>query len=524
MEHIVLYSSQVYLSEDNTDPDSYIAKFVICDFGRNKNGVSLNRDGIESWLSTLKIKPLVGKIKMRYDGTYDFTGHNMKKVTKIDDNGNQYEEVEFDTDAFGTFYDIAIETINDKEMIVASCKIWKRFSKACDVIIRRIQNGTLHTSWEIAIEKSHQGIVDGFMTKIIDVGRFIGHCLLGENVSPAYDSSGLLEIASTTYDVEFAEALSQDMISHGLDKLNNQEKEDCILKKDEKNIVSSEKDVDEVPIDNTVSMENTEETANVKETSDAENPENTKETSEETPVGSEESDKSEHVETEISALTAYDLRNKLNRACRDKYKDWCWVSFLFPEEHEVWCEYDGESELDYLKFTYSVENDEITVSEPEKVKLSVSPLTIDTTIAEYEKTIAEKDELIIKTSSEISSLKSENTELSQYKEKFTQLEQEKVEAELAEKKETLISSVIKSGQITREEIKSSEELSGYVDNLDKASLMAIVGERVIASIENKPEQKVETVEVSNVHVTSNLNNDDDETVDGTSIMRKFLHK
>ena len=51
MDNIVFYSDQVYLSE-NSNPDSYIAKFIICDFGRNKNGVSLNRDGIEDWLAT----------------------------------------------------------------------------------------------------------------------------------------------------------------------------------------------------------------------------------------------------------------------------------------------------------------------------------------------------------------------------------------------------------------------------------------------------------------------------------------
>ena len=199
---------------------------------------------------------------------------------------------------------------------------------------------------------------------------------------------------------------------------------------------------------------------------------------------------------------------------------------MFPEEHVVWCEYDeAESELDYLKFTYSVENDDVTVSDPEKVKLSVIPSQINSTVSEYEKTIAEKDDLIVKASSEITSLKSENTELSQYKEKFTQMEQEKMAAELAQKKEDLIASVCKSGQITREEIEASEEFSGYVDNLDKKSLMAIVGERLSASVDGKTENNVETSETkSDVHVASNLNNEDDDVVDKVSIMRNFLRK
>lgn len=542
MEHITLYSSQVYLAEDNSNPDSYIAKFIICDFGRNKNGVSLNRDGIEDWLATLKNKPLVGKIKMKYDGTYDFTGHNMKLVNKIDEDGNKYQEVEFDTDAFGTFFDVSIETINDQEVIVASCEIWKRFTKACEIIVSRIKDGTLHTSWEIAIEKSHQGIVDGLMTKIIDVGRFIGHCLLGKQVSPAYDSSGLLEIASTNYDVEFAEALSQDIISQGLDK-NNQEKEENILKKDENITLSADENVEEVTETEEATVEKSTDTETSENTTETENSGDTSEEKDKDDDDNDDKDDDNEVEdkedgeckkkkasastesTETSALTSYDLRRKLSEECRKKVNDWCWVTYLFPEEKEVWCEYDGDSELDYLKFTYTVENDEVSVSDPIKVTLTVSVKDINSTISEYEKTIAEKDDLIVKASSEITSLKSENTELSQYKEKFTKMEQEKVDAELAQKKEDLIASVIKSGQITREEIETSEELSGYVDNLDKKSLMAIVGERLSASVDSKTEDNVETSETkSDVHVASNLNNEDDEVVDKASIMRNFLRK
>lgn len=457
-------------------------------------------------MPTLKNKPLVGKIKLRYDGTYDFTGHNMKKIKKVDEQGNEYYEVEFDTDAFGTFFDVGIEKINDIEYIVASCEIWKRFSKACEIIIKRIKEGTLHTSWEISVEQSSQGIVDGLMTKIIQVGRFIGHCLLAKDVSPAYDSSGLLEIASTNYDIEFAEALSQDIIGQGLDIKNEAKEENNLQKKNETN-VAEEETVVESSVADTIEVITDNETS--EKTKNNEN--------------AEHNDKTEGTET--SALTEYDLRKKIREACRTKLGKWCWISFHFPVEKEVWLEVDDrESELDFVKITYSVENDVVTVSEPTDVKLTVSVKDINTTVSEYEKTIAEKDELIIKASSEITSLKSENTELSQYKEKFTQMEQEKVAAELAQKKEDLIVSVIKSGQITREEIEKSEEFSGYVENLDKKSLMAIVGERLSASVDKKNETEVETSETKNdVHVASNLNVED-ETVDGASIMRNFLRK
>lgn len=486
MENITFYSSEVYLSEENSNPDSYIAKFIICDFGRNKNGVALDRSTIETWMQTIKNKPLVGKVKLRYDGTYDFSGHNMKKVQKTDEHGNKYEEIEFDTDAFGSFFDIGIEIFNDKECIVASCEIWKRFSKACEIIIKRIQEGSLHTSWEIAVEKSKQGIVDGLMTKIITAGRFFGHCLLAKNVSPAYNSSGLVEIASTNYDSEFAVALSQDIISQGLDIEKSEVKEEKYLQKEIKtNVTEKIKDVTSTTI---------------------------------------VSDKSTSEETEISTLTEYDLRKKIREACRAKLGKWCWIAFHFPIDKEVWLEVDDrESELDFIRMTYTAENDVIVVSEPEDVRLTVSVKSINVTISEYEKTIAEKDELIIKVSSELTNLKSENTELSQYKEKFTQLEQEKVAEELKEKKESLIASVIKSGQISKKEIEDSKEFSEYVDNLDKKSLMAIVGERLSASVD-RGNRKNETSSSTTVHVASNLNSEDDTPVDKISIMRNYLKK
>ena len=495
MDNIVFYSDQVYLSE-NSNPDSYIAKFIICDFGRNKNGVALDRNTIENWMSTLKNKPLVGKIKMRYDGEYDFTGHNVREVEKVDENGNKYREVEFDTEAFGTFFDVAIETINDKEYIVASCEIWKRFTKACEIIVNRIQEGSLSTSWEISVEKSTQGIIDGLMTKIIQAGRFIGHCLLGKNVSPAYDSSGLLEIASTNYDMEFAEALSQDILSQGLDKENEA--------KEENNLQSN--------IETQVAEENVEET--VVETPVAE----TTESSTETEV-TENKD-----ETEVSQLTEYDLRKKICEACRAKLDKWCWISFHFPVEKEVWLEVDGrESELDFVRMTYTVENDTITVSDPEEVKLTVSIADVNTKIAELEADVSTKDEAIIKSGEEIARLKTEISELSPFKEKFEKAEQERIENELKEKKETIISSITKSGLITREEIEASEELKGYVENLDEKSLKAVLADRYIASLsENNTEVSETKTEVETETASTNLDGLEDEQLDVKSIMKSYF--
>ena len=337
------------------------------------------------------------------------------------------------------------------------------------------------------------------------------YCLLGSTTTPAYNGTSKAVSLSALSEQELmvAEALSQDLMGQGLD-IENEAKDENNLQNVIEINVAEEETVVETPVAETV--ENPTETSEVTET---------KET-----VESSEDKTEPTTETEVSALTEWDLRMKISQACREKVRDWCWVSYMFPEDHVVWCTYDdAESELDYLKFTYSVENDEVTVSEPEKVRLTVIPAKINEVVSEYEKTIAEKDELIVKASSEITELKAQNTELSQYKEKFTQMEQEKAEAELAQQKEELIASVVKSGQITREEIESSEELKGYVDCLDKKSLMSIVGERLTASMNEKPEKEIETSETKeDIHVSSNLNNEDDEVVDYSSVMRNFLRK
>ena len=407
MDNIVFYSNQVYMAEQ-TNPDSYIAKFVICDFNRNNNGTALDRDTIENWMGTIRHKPLVGKIKMKYDGTYDFSGHNMKVYERTDEDGNKYKEYEFDTDAFGSFIDISIETIND----------------------------------------------------------------------------------------EFAEALSQDILSQGLD-IENQAKEENDLKKT---------DVTQVAEEN---VENTVVETPVAETTDI----------------TTESDVTENNETtEVSQLTEWDLREKIGKPCKAKLDKWCWIAYHFPVEKEVWLETEGrESALDYVRMTYSVENDVVTVSEPEDVKLTVSIAEVNDKISNLENDIASKDDAIIKAGEEIANLKTEISQLTPFKEKFEIAEQERIEAEMNAKKETIIASITKSGLITKEEIESSEELKGFVDALDEKSLKAVLADRYIASLS---ENTTEISETKNETETASTNLDglEDEQVNVKSIMKNYFGK
>ena len=513
---------------------------------KNLNNVLLPYKGVEEkaleCAKSLINMPVQAKYK-KIAGKDDLGSHEMH----INPDG----EVVFDTESIGTHVDVWIEEtevttvsgeVKKLPCLYAKKRIWKRNKNFINAIKRLYESESgLGSSWEI--QTLEYTFKDGVKTLTDYV--FLSDCLLGSTTTPAYNgTSKAISLSSLTeQELMVAEALSQDIIGQGLDK-NNQEKEENILKKDENITLSANENVEEVTETEETTVEESTDRETSVNTTETENSEDTSEEKDKDDDDNDDKDDDNEVEdnedgeckkkkasastesTETSALTSYDLRRKLSEECRKKVDDWCWVTYLFPEEKEVWCEYDGDSELDYLKFTYTVENDEVSVSEPEKVRLTVVPTKINEVVSDYEKTIAEKDELIVNASSEIAELKAQNTELSQYKEKFTQIEQEKAEAELAQKKEDLIASVVKSGQVTREEIEKSEELQGYVNTLDKKSLMALVGERLSASISDKSEdENIETSETkSDVHVASNLNNEDDEVVDKASIMRNFLKK
>ena len=389
----------------------------------------------------------------------------MKKVKKKDDNGNEYIDIEFDTSAFGTFFDVSIEEIDGIEYIIASCEIWKRFSKACDVIVKRIEEGTLHTSWEIAVEEKYSKIIDGLMTSVIKIGRFIGHCLLGSDVDPAFKSSKLIEMASDSgFDFEVAEALSNDILDE-----NNKELEGNIkLSKEKLNV-------------------------------------------------------------NVSQLTECDLHNSLTEICSKELKKWCYIAFHFPIEKEIWLKGDCvDKSLDYIRIFYNVdENDNITIGDPEKITLKADVKEMDIKISELEEEISEKNDEIIKTCEEVTRLKEENSALIPFKEKFERAEQDRIENEIKLKKESLVASITKSGLITVDEISESEELSAYVNSLDEKSLKAILADRYIASLDKdlncKKNAKVDVSEKKKDDVSMNLSNsDNDDVLNAKDIVNKFI--
>ena len=484
------YSRNICCSEITEHQDHYLAKFVICDFSVNGNQVALNRDTIESWMNTLVGNPLVGKLVVAPKGELDFSGHNMKVVTRKDNDGNEYKTAEFDTDAFGSFQSVGIEKIDDTDFIVASCKIWKRYPKACATILRRIESGTLNTSWEIDVLKAHKGIVGGRMAKIIDDGVFTAHCLLGANVEPAYKCSKLLEVAETDFGLELANAYIED--TKEISNIESNEKEAKNLK------LNKDKETQTAQIENQAEIEQAEQTA-TESTNEPTTPaepdiQTSEEGGETTPptepeTGAEPAGEPESA-PETSSLTGHDLYEKLNEAVV-KFNSDMYLSEVFPEDHTIWCKKFGRymNDLDYIMFSYTVEGNEVSLSEPQNITLTVSIYEVNTKIAELNNTIASLN-------TELQSAKEEVASLTPYKDQAEKAEAEKAAAEFAQKKEDLRQYAISSKMITEAEVSEGGNYASLIENLDETGIKSVIAERCVeAAKKASAEKKIETSEV-----------------------------
>lgn len=484
MDVIKLFSShKVIISESETD--TIDAKFIICDFDPNKNDVSLNRDTIDNWKNTLEIKPLVGKVITKRNGKKDFSGHNVKIVEKLDENGKKYQDIEFDTSAFGSFYNVAIETIDDKEHIVASAKVWKRFTQAYEVIKSRATSESgIKTSWEIQVIESHLETINGKEVKVIDKGIFIGHALLGENVEPAYDSSGLLSVATN----------------------QNEERDELTiaLLNDIYQISTKEEDSNMGKV-NTSALTTRDLHQKVRE---ALNPKG---------WNSNPYYSVWEIYPEDHKILAYDI--------------------------------ERDSEDDYLVITYSIADDVVSIGESTETKLSklisertnvsisldlndtakllseketeIRQITTQKETAENE--LASKVEALLSASEKIEQLQSTVDELTPFKEQVEAAQRVVQEQEIAEKKEKLKVIASKGGYITCDEIETSEEIKEMIESLDEKGIKALIAERFIKKLEETP-AVIETSsknegEASNAK--KNINNDE-TTFDYKVTMSSYL--
>lgn len=458
MQTLVFENKFVEASESQSG-DLFL-KFVICDFDPNHNDMQLNADSeyLDECVQTLVGQPLVGKIQS-YNGVEDFTGHNKKVSYKLI-NGKLVTIVEYDTHGLGIFTEAGIEEIEGKNYITATAKLFKRFKKAKEVILRKVENQEpIYSSWEMDIEEEHK---DGSI-RVFDKWQFTAHCLLGSKegkiVAPAYDCSHITEI-------EVAE-----------------KQEDEIVVNDEflGEVISAI--AEDLTQDSTVEESST---IDIKE-----------EISEDNTGGKEMADKVKEVS---ASLTTRDIEDKVRRLVYglETYDCWYYNVIVYPMDFVAYakCEGSNYSNEDYTKFVYSISSDDtVSITSQTPVKMTfVEVSEIDNQIAELEGRVSEAEnskvelsEKIVALTDQIAEKDNAIAELTPFKERVEAEEAEKAEAERVQKVAELQAFAEKG--FTAEEIAENEELNNAIAELNESFVKVAVAEKLVANMEESARKK-----------------------------------
>ena len=470
-ENFIFSSNNVEVSEDVKG--NLILDFILCDFSTNANGKKIKREGVEDKLSTMINMPLVGRLKT-VNGKTDFMGHNKKTKYEVV-NGEVINKTYLDTDALGVYTECEIREIDGVEYICGKDIVWNRCENAKRVILDRFENGdSIKTSWEMIITQSHNEIEEGKTIEVIDDFYFIGNCILGSKVTPAFKCAGIqeLEVAEEDpFNEELSSAIAQD--------INNLKEGGDGMEKEKE---SMETEVSEEQI-------------------------------------------------EVSALTLGDIRRKVCQLAWELEREedyWLYDSIIYPLENTAYFKKEGAEELDddYLKVVYSVgENNEVSLVSKENVKMTFVPKESVVEVSEVEGVraeLSEKVDSIVKlgeTLAEKEALISEKdktiAELEVFKETVAEIEKEKAEAELEKKRKACSEAALSSGYITEADIEASEEMKQAIAEADMDKVKLFIAEAVLKNVV-KTEVSEEVEQEKEVEVSTDLNSSSNYEYSGVS--------
>lgn len=471
-ENFIFSSNNVEVSEDVKG--NLILDFILCDFSTNANGKKIKREGVEDKLSTMINMPLVGRLKT-VNGKTDFMGHNKKTKYEVI-NGEVINKTYLDTDALGVYTECEIREIDGVEYICGKAILWNRFENAKRVILDRFENGdSIKTSWEMIITQSHNEIEDGKTIDVIDDFYFIGNCLLGSKVTPAFKCAGIqeLEVAEEDkFNEELSSAIAQD--------INNLKEGGDGMEKEKE---SMETEVSEEQI-------------------------------------------------EVSALTLGDIRRKVCQLAWELEREedyWLYDSIIYPLENTAYFKKEGAEELDddYLKVVYSVgENNEVSLVSKENVKMTFVPKESVVEVSEIEGVraeLSEKVDSIVKlgeTLAEKEALISERdktiAELEVFKETVAEIEKEKAEAELEKKRKACSEAALSSGYITEVDIEASEEMKQAIAEADMDKVKLFIAEAVLKNVVKTEVSEEKTENTKEIEVSTDLNSSSNYEYSGES--------
>ena len=456
------YKEAVFLISVLDEPDGY--------------GRIIPEEAGEKYYKTIIGYPIVAKLKKNLFGQpIDFGGHELKvEKTK---NGKKSH---FDTIAIGSVVDAWVEEREvdgyegTPKCILIKSKLWtSRFPEYFKVFDKLWEDGNISSSWELTASE----VLKKGKNKIYKVFEFIGNCVLGSYKIPAVPGAGVIEYAELDgYEAELADALEKDIVSTDVASL------DIESKKEEEDLEKQNEELNPTVAENTKT--------------DVENKENIDTAS--TGIASKEVKaeiSTEDVNTDTASLTDGDLFSLISKACRKKL------------------------------FTYSVENDEVSVSEPTDVKLTVSVTEINTVLAEKENKIntltAEleiKENAVISAGETIGNLKKDIAELEPYKVQVEKAEQERIEAEIAEEKDGLKKDLLKGGLFSEEEV-ASAEIAELIERRDKSAIKTMIADRYIASFNNDVAEDTSNDETNTATASLEV---DEVNESPSSFMTKFL--
>ncbi len=503
-ETIKINGSLISLSESE-DKTCLEGKFLICPLDvANLNGVGLRENDLsDDEKNGLQNQPVVCKVIKNSKGEYDFTGHNMKISYEKDSNGKKIKKYEFDTSPIGFHTSTAIEEIEldgeKQNCIVARAKIWKRYDKAIAALNRILDlKKEIKTSWEISYADSYEENGTKWLKDII----WLGNCVLGEFVAPAYKDAGLLEVAEENDEIQLVMAFTEDLIN---EETNNQ--------------VSQ--------IDDTSILD-----ININK------------------GGNQSMNKDGQNAIENSSLTDNDLYTKIRKAINstDSSK-WYYIASLYPLEFRaVAYTWDRDKDEDFIEFSYSVNSDEtISINSQKDVKMVfVEKTQIDTQVSELnekltntEKELAEAGKAIAELTKDKETLSTTISELEPYKAKVVEMEQAELDRQLSEKKDELKKFALEDNLIEESELESDEKLSTIfseltLDNIESSQekIELIKGRKALQKFKEGKEtatKEVATSEVDNSTVASEVktdlnNGEENAMLSAVDIVRKFINK
>ena len=433
------------------------AKWMISELDAwDLNGRFMSKEVGEKCHKSIIGYPIVAKLITDKKGNpVDFGGHEVTK--KKDSEGNI--SYKFNTVPIGSILDSNIETVNGKECIVISTKLWSdRFPEYFTVLDKLWEDGKVSSSWELAVnewEETDEG-------KILKDVEFLGNCILGSTVEGAVPGAGMLEYAEINNDeIALASALRNDIDKNNEvgEKMNENE-----------NITKANENPENITAENDENV----------------NPDNVSEEN----VNADNTNKDNK---QTSALTSYDIETKLeNLAWKDGYG---YPSYIFPEEHYALCRSWKDNSLDFTKVNYSVSDNDVEIISTEKVSLVVEVKDMNTFVAE-------KNDAIIKMDSEIAELKTKVESLEKDSAELAEIKKQNEEAELKKKQDEVAEYAKSSGYFTDEEM-DSDEFKNLIAEADINSVKALIADKCVAERKNSATIEVsEKINLNNVESTS----------------------